>query len=32
VLPDITVDIPAASHYDALLTSAYADELEEVSA
>jgi hypothetical protein len=32
VLPDITVDIPAASHYDALLTSEYADELEGVSA
>jgi len=32
VLPDITVDIPAASHYDALLTSQYADKREEVSA
>jgi hypothetical protein len=31
-LPQITVEIPAASVYDALLPSAYADEAEEVAA
>ena len=31
-LPQITVEIPAASVYDALLPSAHEDELEEVAA
>ena len=31
-LPQVTVEIPAASVYDALLPSAQEDELEEVAA